>query len=380
MMMNQQEFKYFAFISYNSRDTEWGKRVQRKLEHYRMPATLCSEHGWERTPIKPVFFAPTDIQPGGLTEELQERLRSSRNLIVICSPNSAQSEWVGKEIEFFHQLGRTKQIQFFIVDGEPHSGNRETECFNPIVEKLGLPEILGANIHERIYHLAWLNKERAYVQLVSKLLGVEFDAIWQRHRRLLVQKAIAWAIGIMAVLGALTGVWITSQPVDVEMRLNEASAHNSNLPPLENAIVTMTLDNEVKTDTIHSMDTGTFFKNVPHRYINNKVHVRVECRDFLPVDTTLLLTKNVTVDIRRNPATYGHLRYKLWKINQDRSIPDAAITIDGHPVTSDHEGYVTLSLPLEEQKSVYPISSQSLHLADSAVIMPCGPDAAIIVD
>jgi hypothetical protein len=380
MMMNQQEFKYFAFISYNSRDTEWGKRVQRKLEHYRMPATLCSEHGWERTPIKPVFFAPTDIQPGGLTEELQERLRASRNLIVICSPNSAQSEWVGKEIEFFHQLGRTKQIQFFIVDGEPHSGNRETECFNPIVEKLGLPEILGANIHERIYHLAWLNKERAYVQLVSKLLGVEFDAIWQRHRRLLVQKAIAWAIGIMAVLGALTGVWITSQPVDVEMRLNEASAHNSNLPPLENAIVTMTLDNEVKTDTIHSMDTGTFFKNVPHRYINNKVHVRVECRDFLPVDTTLLLTRNVTVDIRRNPATYGHLRYKLWKLNPEQSVPNAAITIDGHPVTSDHEGYVTLSLPLEEQKSVYPISSQSLHLADSAVIMPCGSEDAIIVN
>lgn len=113
----EQQFKYYAFISYNSNDTEWGKRVQRKLEHYRMPATLCSERGWERRPINPVFFAPTDIQPGGLTEELQERLRASRNLIVICSPNSAQSEWVGKEIKFFHQLGRTKQIYFFIVDG-----------------------------------------------------------------------------------------------------------------------------------------------------------------------------------------------------------------------------------------------------------------------
>ena len=42
------EYKYFAFISYNSKDTEWGKRLQRKLEHYKMPATLCSEHGWKR--------------------------------------------------------------------------------------------------------------------------------------------------------------------------------------------------------------------------------------------------------------------------------------------------------------------------------------------
>lgn len=44
------EYKYFAFISYNSKDTEWGKRLQRKLEHYKMPATLCLEHGWERKP------------------------------------------------------------------------------------------------------------------------------------------------------------------------------------------------------------------------------------------------------------------------------------------------------------------------------------------
>lgn len=81
--VNNEQFRYFAFISYNSKDTEWGKRVQKKLEHYLMPATLCSEYGWERTPIKPVFFAPTDIQPGGLTEELQKRLRPSRHLIVI---------------------------------------------------------------------------------------------------------------------------------------------------------------------------------------------------------------------------------------------------------------------------------------------------------
>ena len=64
--MEQTQFKYFAFISYNSKDTEWGKKVQKKLEGYKMPATLCSEHGWERKPIKPVFFAPTDIQPDEL--------------------------------------------------------------------------------------------------------------------------------------------------------------------------------------------------------------------------------------------------------------------------------------------------------------------------
>ena len=377
-----QQFKYFAFISYNSHDAEWGKRVQRKLEHYRMPSTLCSRHGWKsRTPINPVFFAPTDIQPGGLSEELQERLRASRNLIVICSPHSAQSKWVGKEIEFFHQLGRTKQIHFFIVDGQPHSGNEETECFNPIVDTLGLPEILAANIHERTQTFPftsipwpWMDKQRAYVQLISKLLGVEFDAIWQRHRRLLIQKAIAWVVGVMAVLAVLTAVWVTSQPVDVEMKLNEVSVHNNSLPPLENAIVTMTLDNESKTDTIRTMDATALFKNIPHHYLGKEVKVCFRCKDFVPTDTTLLLEKTFSIDIRRNPEVYGHVKFRLWNTTTERTSPNTDITIDGRTITSDGNGDVTIDIPLAEQKRAYSISSSSINILLKEMPMPCGSD------
>lgn len=371
-------YKYFAFISYNSKDTEWGKRVQRKLEHYRMPATLCSEHGWERTPIKPVFFAPTDIQPGGLTEELQERLRASRNLIVICSPNSAKSEWVGKEIEFFHQLGRTKHIHFFIVSGTPHSGNSETECFNPIVDTLGLPEILGANIHEKIYRWPWMNRERAYVQLVSKLLGVEFDAIWQRHKRLLVQKMIAWALGVIAVLAALIGVWITNQPFDVEMRLNEASAHNDHLPPLKDAVIMLTLDNESKVDTISSMETKTIFTNIPHRYLNQEVRVQVHCNDFIDVDTVFMLTKAVTIDVRRDPDVYGKVNFRLYNVKTEQGVANVTMEIAGRQVVTDAGGRVSLFVPLELQRKNYPVKS-AVSLERDTLWVPCGPDDVLMV-
>lgn len=376
-MEKQKEFKYYAFISYNSKDTEWGKKVQKKLEHYRMPATLCSEHGWERTPIKPVFFAPTDIQPGGLSEELQERLKASRNLIVICSPNSAKSEWVGKEIKFFHELGRTKQIHFFIVDGIPHSGNPDTECFNPIVDTLGLPEILGANIHEKIYRWPWMNKERAYVQLISKMLGVEFDEIWQRHKRLLIQNLIIWAIGVVAVLAALIGIWVTNQPVDVEMRLNEASVQNQNLPPLENAVVTMTLDNETKSDTIPSLDATSVFTNIPHRFINQEVRVTVACQNFLPVDTVVVLTEHTLINIYRDATVYGNIHFRFWNPDKDQTAPNTEVIIDGHTAQSDANGYVTMTIPLAEQKVAYPISS-SVSLVDNVITLPCGPDDAIV--
>lgn len=378
MNIEKEQYKYFAFISYNSYDTSWGKILQRKLEGYRMPATLCSEHGWERKPINPVFFAPSDIQPGGLTAELQERLKASKNLVVICSPNSAKSEWVGKEIEFFHSLGRTKDIHFFIVDGIPHSGNPDTECFNPIVDTLGLPEILGANIHEKVFRSPWLNRERAYVQLITKLLGVEFDSIWQRHRRMLRQTIAAWTVGIVVVLAALYGIWLSNQPVDVSVTLNETSVHNDNLPPLKDAVVTMELENETKTDTIQSLDTIAIFANIPHKVIGGSVHITVECRDWLTVDTSFILTKDVVINIARNPHSYGDVIFRLWSIDKEQSVANAKVSLAGLATTSDAEGYVRMFIPLERQKDRYKVEC-SLPLDNDILSMPTTESTVLIV-
>ncbi len=364
-------FKYYAFISYSALDIKWGKHLQRKLENYRMPSTLCSERGWQRTPIKPVFFAPSDIQPGGLTAELQERLRSSRNLIVICSPNSAQSEWVGKEIEFFHSIGRTKDIHFFIVDGQPNSGDPETECFNPVLKDLGLPEILGANIHERIYSLPWLNKERAYVQLISKLLGIEFDNIWKRHRRLLAQKITAWVLGIILVLSTLLYTYMYNKPVDVNFNLKESSVMNDNLPKLKDAIVVLKLGDEEKTDTIHSITETLSFGNIPHNFIGKNVVLTFRCDDFISIDTNMILSKNMTLNVYRNPDVYGNIKFKIWNYKTESAVSDADVTIEGIKVVADNDAVYSLYVPLKDQKVKYRVKS-SLTLLNDTIYMPCG--------
>lgn len=367
----EQQYKYFAFISYNSHDLKWGKRLQKKLEHYRMPATLCSERGWKRTPIQPVFFAPTDIQPGGLSQELQERLKASRHLVVICSPHSAKSEWVGREMAFFHQLGRTQDIHFFIVEGEPHSGDPDTECFNPMVETLGLPEILAANIHEDVHRISYLNRERAYVQLVSKLLDVEFDTIWKRHRRQLIRKAIAWMLGILVVFAALVGVWRHGLPMDVTLRVNEVSEYNANLPEMRDAVVTLALPNKTETDTLRTMDGKVVFRNIPHKYLNKPVHVTVSCRDFLTTDTTVVLTETVTVNVTRDPAVYGDIRFRLYDPQTEQYLSGVEVEIEGQTVWSDEMGLVMLTIPLAAQKKTYPIMA-SIPLHEDSLYMPCG--------
>ena len=370
-------FKYFAFISYNSKDTIWGKRLQKKLEHYKLPSTLCSEHGWTRTPIKPVFFAPTDIQPGGLSEELQERLKVSQHLIVICSPNSARSEWVGKEIEFFHGFGRSNNIHFFIVEGSPNSDDPETECFNPVIKKLGLSEVLGANVNERFSRLPWLNRERAYVQMVSKLLGVEFDTIWQRHKRLLFRKAAVWTIGCIAVIAAMIGIGRISQPFDADLRIVEASPQ-AQLPPMKDAIVTLTLDNETKTDTISFIEDLTTFSNIPHRFLSQPVQLSVSCRDFLDLDTTLTLAKSNTLVLHRDPSVYGDIHFTLYNVETETPMSGVTLKIEGQEVVSDENGHVALQLPFDMQKKVYTIKTDVALLNDT-IVMPCGDDDVVLV-
>lgn len=379
MMNTTPDYKYYAFISYNAKDTRWGKKLQGKLEHYRMPAILCSERGWEREPINPVFFAPTDIQPGPLSEELKERLKASKNLIVICSPNSAQSKWVGKEIEYFHELGRDENIHFFIVDGIPNSGDPATECFNPVVKKLGLPEILGANIHEKIYRWPWLNRERAYVQLISKLLGVEFDSIWKRHRRRLIAKSIARSTGILLILAAMILIRINNQPFDAKVQLKEVSVHNPELPPLHDAIITMYLDSETKTDTISREGETTEFVNIPHKYLNKDVRLTFSCPDFIPLDTVVPLTRDIALKIARDPAVYGNIQKKLWLWRAEKDVPNTKVMIDRWETVSDAEGIVRMTIPLESQKENYIIKIPVRNVVDT-IFMPCSEGQIIELD
>lgn len=372
----EQQFKYFAFISYSSHDTKWGKRLHKKLESYSIPSTLCKKHGWKRKPLNPIFFAPYEIQPGSLSEELKDRLRQSRNLIVICSPNSAQSYWVGLEIEFFHQLGRTKDIHFFVIDGVPNSGDKTTECFNNKIKELGIPEILGANIHEKVYRWSWLNRERAYVQIVTKLLGVEFDSIWQRHKRMLWQKIILWIIGLTAVLAALTGIWMTNRPMDVKVSLNEVSVHNNNLPPLHNAVITLMLDNERKTDTLHTMDNTTTFTNIPANMLGKKVRVLFVCEDWCTTDTTLELSKNIALNISRDINAFGHVRFTLYD-SQVTPIAGKTINISGVKATSNAQGVVDAVIPFEKQNVIYKLTSSEVSLADTIIDAKCGDSDAV---
>ena len=194
---NIQGFKYVAFISYQRNDEEWAKWLQHQLEHYHLPTDLCDGnhenyidipdsskahyvepidiHDIKR--LRPVFLDETELAGGNLNDEINKALANSRYLIVVCSPNSAKSKWVNKEVQTFIDNSQTSRIIPFIIDGIPYSGDDDTECYVPALCKLRHTK------NERLGINATSEKEKASVKLVAQILGVSFDSLWRRYDR-----------------------------------------------------------------------------------------------------------------------------------------------------------------------------------------------------
>lgn len=175
--MERNQFTHMAFISYKREDEKWAKWLQQKLESYRLPVAIRKEHQDLPERLSPIFRDTTDFSGGVLADAITNGLKASRHLIVICSPRAANSKWVCKEVEDFRNLGKSAQIIPFIIEGEAHSKDPEKECFpKSLLELSESEEVLGININEN-------GREAAFVKVVATMLGLEFDALWQRHQR-----------------------------------------------------------------------------------------------------------------------------------------------------------------------------------------------------
>lgn len=387
-------YKYFAFISYKSDDLKEAWALKKKLDGYKLPTVLCKQYEKERKPTHEAFLDKTNIQPGDLTQELKDNLDNSHYLIVVCSPRSAKSEYVTAEIEHFTRNGREDEVFLFIIESDP--ANIEAS-FNPAIkeaEKIWSKrdgekrEMLGVNIKEKdvdkmffIYRWpvigAWLQRERAYMQLISRLLNLEFEQLWSYQRIRLAERVIAWIVGLIIVFGAISYTAYINKDVDITTRLKETSIHNEQLPPLKDAIITILFDNKTEVDTIHSLEAVCVFTNVPHRYLNKEIRMKISCQDFMDVDTIVVLTKDVVLNIQRNPSPYGDVHFRLWNPDREEAVANAEIEIAGQKVVSGSDGRVSLFVPLEEQQTKYKIKA-NIPLSNDTIYLPCGPDDVIL--
>ncbi|HSK29387.1 MAG TPA: toll/interleukin-1 receptor domain-containing protein, partial [Candidatus Limnocylindria bacterium] len=222
---SENPYKYWAFISYSHRDKAPGEWLHRSLEAYRIAKSLQGKN----TPMGPIparlfpVFRDRDELAAApdLGDRIEAALRQSRYLIVVCSPASAASPWVNKEIAYFKSMGREDRIFSLIVDGEPYAserpGQQSDECF-PIALRTRLApdgrtdtpaEPLAADLREDKD-----GRQNALLKLVAGMLGVGFDELRQRQleaRNAWLRKVVAASLALVLVFAALAGYALVQQ-------------------------------------------------------------------------------------------------------------------------------------------------------------------------
>lgn len=120
---------YNAFISYRHCDLDKvvAESVHLLLEEYKLPSRLLKKYKYDKLRI---FRDREELSSSGnLADNISTALAVSEYLIIICSKDTPESQWVAKEVEEFIHRGSGENIIIVLV-----SGSIEESCPAPLLE------------------------------------------------------------------------------------------------------------------------------------------------------------------------------------------------------------------------------------------------------
>ena len=117
-MTEQKNYKYKAFISYRhiQPDASIAQAVHTMVETFKVPKELQIDG--KQSPFR-VFRDREELTTSSLDDSIDEALKSSEYLIVICSKRLPQSSWCNREVEQFIKLNSIDKVIPVLIEGEP---------------------------------------------------------------------------------------------------------------------------------------------------------------------------------------------------------------------------------------------------------------------
>ncbi|HEU4562871.1 MAG TPA: TIR domain-containing protein [Longimicrobium sp.] len=206
-----------AFFSYARADQRLANWLWRELDRFRTPKDLVDTEGaFGRVPAKlhPIFRDREDLASRGKTVDLlTAALEDSDALIVLCTPESAKSEWVNKEVQIFQSFGPPRSDRIFPVVGTSNPkadrGLPLEDFFPPSLKNSGLLAADLRDFHMPGGQVVGDGKEEGRLKLIAGLLGVSLNALVRRERtrqRRVIASLTAAAIAFAGV--ATAAVWL----------------------------------------------------------------------------------------------------------------------------------------------------------------------------
>ena len=271
---------YFGFISYSRKDLRAAAWLQRRLEWFRFPIAQVPE---DRRPPHPQYIRPLYRDRTNLRvskehywEDIKLALEHSRFLIVLCSPHSAKSEAVEKEVAHFlaaHSEDSSRVIP--VVLSGRLSANDETAALCRSLQNLG-DSLLGRHLPTMVAEDGVNEQdgwEQGFVELVSYMLSVDRSSLGDHIQREARKQATALrrrlaftaALAVAAVIGLVVAV-IQKQRADIrslEVAHTRATADNlvSNIIDELGSKLSETGESSVLTPATEM--ALTYFKNLP---------------------------------------------------------------------------------------------------------------------
>jgi hypothetical protein len=231
MAMSSEDsgFKYDLFISYATKsDRRLAGHLKSFLESFHRTSTGRQK---QLQPLKVCldgfdFVVSADARPGPahgagakpekVPEMIERYLTQSRMILILCAPESMQSQWVRDEIRFFIDQRGAAAVMLALTHGEPN---------DPGV--FFAPELVTEGLHETGWHdlRAFYRTERHLtgrvfdaerLRLVAFLHGgqssSDIESLWAREQRR--ARTIRWVVGTAVAVVTLAlagGVYLQRQ-------------------------------------------------------------------------------------------------------------------------------------------------------------------------
>lgn len=245
-MENSKKYKYIAFISYRHTDPDFdiGAQIHREIESFSVPKSLDSEGKYKEMRV---FRDREELTTKDLSDSLDEALRQSEYLIVVCSRRTPESIWCTQEVEKFRAYHKDDtRIIPVLIEGEPHESfsqplqnlkstyvddkgqvqERELELLAADLRPDEVKDLdfVGYEVLEETdkARLNQLKKESIKIlksteiyRIMATILGVNFGDLRQRHkerRNRMLLSISAIVAGVFLVFGlAMTNLYFRAE-------------------------------------------------------------------------------------------------------------------------------------------------------------------------
>ncbi len=219
---------YNAFISYrhSELDSEIASGLHKRLEAFSLPKNLRKDFPKEMHKIRRVFRDTEELPlADNLSDPIDQALRNSDWLIVICTPRLKESLWCAKEIELFSQYHGKEHILAVLAEGEPADSFPEAICFREkkFTAQNGNEQVireevepLAADVRGKTASDRKKMMDDAVLRMAAPMYGLGYDDLKQRHREQRVKR-----IASLSVLAAVIFLIYAVTSTVLSLRINE---------------------------------------------------------------------------------------------------------------------------------------------------------------